>query len=547
MHRALAAAGLSTIALALVPILAYAAIDESPVADAAMRADRQLVLALIKRGADVNAVQGDGMTALHWAAMNDDLELAQVLIHAGSHVSAATRLDAYTPILIAARNGNAAILEALLKAGADAKAPTTNGASALMLAAASGSADAAKMLLDHGADVNAKERDRGETALMFAAAANRASVIEILMQHSADSTIATRVVDVMKLPPTGQTINVDRQQTNRELVGMEGGLTALMFAARQGALEAVQALIDAGAQVNQVSPADGTSPLLIATINGRFDVAKYLLDHGADPNLASAAGCTPLYATLNVQWVPHSFYPQPTSQTQQKTTYLELMTALLEHGAKPNIQIKKKLWYNGYNFDLSGVDETGSTPFWRAAQATDLAAMGLLLHWGSDPTIVTSPRERRGRKQPSPGGDAAKAGGASPGVNALQVAAGTGWDGNFNANAPGGWMPSVKFLVEELGFDVNAADNKGSTPLHYAAARGDNEMILYLVSKGANVRAVNTAGQTVADMANGPTNRVQPFPETIALLEKLGSKNNHRCVSCGEDAAEAPSKGQGKD
>jgi len=547
MHRALAAAGLSVLKLALVPILASAATDETPVADAAMHADRQLVLALIKRGADVNAAQGDGMTALHWAVMNDDLELVKALIHSGSHVSAATRLDAYTPILIAARNGNAAVLELLLNAGADAKAPTTNGASPLMLAAASGSADAAKMLLDHGADVNARERDRGETTLMFAAAANRASVIKILMQHSADSTIATKVVDVMKLPPTGQTINVDRQQTNRELVGMEGGLTALMFAARQGAIEAVQALIDAGAQVNQVSPGDGTSPLLIAAINGRFDVAKYLLEHGADPNLASAAGCTPLYATLNVQWVPHSFYPQPTSQAQQRTTYLELMTALLEHGAKPNIQLKKKLWYNGYNFDLSGVDETGSTPFWRAAQATDLAAMRLLLHWGADPTIVTSPREKR-RKQPSLGGDTAKIGsGANPGVNALQVAAGAGWDGNFNANAPGGWMPSVKFLVEELGFDVNAADNKGSTPLHYAAARGDNEMIVYLISKGANVKAVNTAGQTVADMANGPTNRVQPFPETIALLEKLGSKNNHRCVPCGEEGTEGPSKGQGKD
>ena len=293
-----------------------------------------------------------------------------------------------------------------------------------------------------------------------------------------------QVLDVMKTHSTGQTINVDRQQTNRELVGTEGGLTALMFAARQGALEAAQALIDSGVQVNQVSPGDRSSPLLIAAINGRFDVAKYLLDHGADPNLASAADCTPLYATLNVQWVPHSFYPQPTSQTQQKTTYLELMTDLLEHGAKPDIQLKKKLWYNGYNFDLSGVDEAGSTPFWRAAQATDLAAMQLLLHWGADPSIVTSPREKRGRKQPSPGGDAAKASsGASAGVNALQVAAGAGWDGNFNANAPGGWMPSVKFLVEELGFDVNAVDNKGSTALHYAAARGDNEMILYLLSK----------------------------------------------------------------
>jgi ankyrin repeat protein len=90
----------------------------------------------------------------------------------------------------------------------------------------------------------------------------------------------------------------------------------------------------------------------------------------------------------------------------------------------------------------------------------------------------------------------------------------------------------VKFLVEELGADVNARDHNGYTPLHHAAARGDNALILYLVSKGADPTAVARSGQTTADMANGPVQRIQPFPETVALLEKLGSKNNHRCMSC---------------
>jgi uncharacterized protein len=123
-----------------------------------------------------------------------------------------------------------------------------------------------------------------------------------------------------------------------------------------------------------------------------------------------------------------------------------------------------------------------------------------------------------------------------PSVTPLHAAAGVGYGEGFGANshryAPTGMLAAVKYLVEELGADVNAADHDGNTALHHAAARGDNEMILYLVSKGANVKAVDREGRTTVDMANGPVQRIQPFPETIALLEKLGAKNNHKCISC---------------
>jgi ankyrin repeat protein len=303
----------------------------------------------------------------------------------------------------------------------------------------------------------------------------------------------------------------------------------------------VHALVGAGADVNQTSPGDRTSPLLMAVINGHFDVASYLLEKGADPRVPAQNGVAPLYAVVNVQWAPKALYPQPRAYQQQATSYLDMLKRLLDKGADPNARIKMKVWYSGYSFDLSGVDEIGATAFWRAAYASDVDAMQLLVSYGADPNIPTfkpAGRPRFGDVErdvvetsqlpPVPVG--------GPSVSPLAAATGVGYGEGFAANAhrfaPGGMMAAVKYLVEELGADVNAADHEGNTPLHNAASRGDNEMILYLVSKGADVKAVNREGKTTVDMANGPVQRIQPFPETIALLEKLGAKNNHKCVSC---------------
>jgi ankyrin repeat protein len=542
-------------ALVLSAVVAHAA-TTAAVADAAMSGDRESVRALLKQGGDVNAAQGDGMTALHWAASGNDVELIDMLIHAGANLRAATRINGYTPLFFAARSGHAAAVKTLLAGGADPKAASVTGSTPLMLAAASGSVETVSALLDAGADINGKESAREETALMFAAARNRVDVIRLLAKRGGNVAATSKVQDLYafteedaeRRPAQGgaqrkpQVAGVDRNFVYTELIGYMGGFTPLLFAAREGHTDAVAALLDTGADVNQVSAGDRTSALLVAIINGHFDLAKFLLDKGAKPTLAAENGVTPLYAVLNCQWAPKSNYPQPRAYLQQKLTYLDLMSELLAKGADPNARVNRKVWYSGYNSDLSGIDEIGATPFWRAAYASDVDAMQLLVANGADPQIPTmKPAGRRqftdgAREAPKDVSNMPAVPTGGPSVTALHAATGVGYAEGFAANShrihPAGWLPAVKYLVEELHLDVNARDHDGNTALHHAAARGDNEMILYLVSKGADVTAVNREGQTTADMANGPVQRTQPYPETVALLMKLGSKNNNRCVSC---------------
>ncbi|MCA1586426.1 MAG: ankyrin repeat domain-containing protein [Acidobacteria bacterium] len=577
--------------------------------------------ALLKQGADVSAAEGDGMTALHWAAERGDGEAAAMLVYAGANVAAVTRIGQYTPLHLASRAGSAAVVTALLKGGADVAARSSStGVTPLHLAAQSGNAGLVTLLLERGADVNAAESEWGQTPLIFAAAQNRVDAIQALLEGGANPALTTKTVDLAHYQALDRaalerqkkvlesTVGKDQRpsasqmqsaiQAARELfasgkipepekkegadaggtagggnninpeeinppVSSKGGLTALLHAARQGHTEAVRALLDGGADINQVSDGEGTSALLTAVINGQFDLAMLLVERGASPNIAATAnGVTPLWAAINTQWQPRTRFPQPQEMELQKATYLDVVKALLEKGADVNARLKSHPWYMVYsgcgNRNCGLADNSGSTAFWRAAYSTDVEAMRLLVAHGADPNIPTiAPQQaiRRGPQQ-GPGGQPAGAGGAiapvpddsqarytappiaygGPGAFPIHAATGVeygeGFAGNAHRHAPGGWLPSVRYLVEELGADVNARDNDGYTALHHAAARGDDTVILYLVSKGADVTAVARSGQTTADMANGPVQRVSPIPETVALLEKLGSKNSHKCVTC---------------
>lgn len=622
--------------------------SDAEVANAMMQGDTAMVRLLVTQGADVNAAQADGMTALHWAASRGDETRAKMLMVAGARAGALTRNGNYTPLHLAAKGGHWKVIKDLLDGGADVMAVTTSGgATALHYAAANGDGTSVALLLAGGAAVDEREEAWSQTPLMWAAAYNRVAAIKTLLDAGARIEAVSRIEDVPAMdrdqravltarsrrvaalkaaeqpvaspqaagrggPPsaaattttattagttagttgapgtrlgpgagpatpartatrataastptadtTGAAANakpdtaratppqraINRGPSYGDLIGNKGGLTPLLFAIRDGNDEAVAALISAGAKVNHVSEGDHTSPLLMATINGRFDMAKMLLENGANAKLASDAGATPLYATINVQWAAKSLYPQPTAQLQQNTSYLALMEALLKAGADPNVRLSKHLWYMSYNFDLLGVNTAGATPFWRAAYGTDVDAMKLLVKYGADPTIPTlrpvgrlpgddAPAEDDGAPGKDPSGLPPIAEGG-PGVYPLQAAAGVGYGEGYAANshrhAPDGWLPSMKYLIEELHTNPNQRDHNGYNAIHHAAARGDNELIEYLMTKGVDVHALSRRGQTTADMANGPVQRIPPFLETVALLEKLGSKNSNKCRSC---------------
>jgi len=574
--------GLAALAAAVVvsSVLVQAQAPRSAVADAAMAKDAALVRQLLKSGADANGSQGDGMSALHWASLHGDAAMAEMLIVAGANVRATTRIGGFTALHLASQAGKAAVVAPLVKGRAAVDARTATGATALMLAAGAGSAEILRTLAEAGADLNSTETANGQSALMFAASGGRTEAAAMLIAKGADLTLRSRVVDLTKLEVPEEVLQdqlrqqqtpavrneggaatpaaaaaapssssrmagVSRPYKYNELIGNYGGLTALHFAARQGATDTVRALVEGGADVNVLMAGDKTSPMLIAAVNGQFDLVTYLLSKDADPNLASDAGMAPLYAVLNLQWAPKSFYPQPRAQLQQQGSYLEVMRQLLAKGADPNARLQRKIWYTQYNFDLLRVDDAGATPFWRAAYASDIEAMKMLVAAGADPAVPTAKpaSNDRFRQGGVTSGDANRDHSglpqvmtAGPDIPPLLAASGAGYGEGFAGNAhrfaPTGMLAAVKYLVEELGTSANVRDADGNTALHHAASRGDNEMISYLVSKGGDVTLLNRGGQTTADMANGPVQRVQPYPGTIKLLESLGAKNNHKCVSC---------------
>lgn len=553
---------------------------------AAQAGDAVAVSALAGAKADVNALETAwGQTPLMFAAAANRPAAVTALLKAGADAKVKTKTQDLTEELArqqaAARKRNEALFNALPQSVKDS-----------IIKAAEKAALAAPALGARGGPPGAPQAQQAQPRQM-ATAATAASSSAAAPANAAGTPAAPAKPDSAKkfeykvglaAPPTNaltpeqvqQAILEGRRVYQQELkdksteqvipadttngfqagyegtVGSIGGLTALHHAVRQGNAAAALALIDGGADINEPSASDSTTPLLMATINGHYDLAMQLVKRGADVKRQSVHGLTPLYAALNIMWHPKSRYPQPQAVQNQKTTHIELMDAIIKAGADVNVRLRKNIWFFGFsncgnaNCGLEMLD--GTTAFWRAAYAVDLDAMKLLKAAGANDTIPSyrppSANRRRFEGLVPPAGRAidAEVDSASkavpPGIGVYPIHAasgvgyGNGFAGNAHRHAPDGWMPAIKYLVEELGHDVNKRDLGGYTPLHHAAARGDNEMIQYLVSKGADPKAVARDFKTTVDMANGPVQRLRPYPETIQLLEKMGAKNSHRCVGC---------------
>jgi len=354
------------------------ALASASLVDTVKSGDRAAAFALIAQRADVNAAEPDGTTPLHWAVHHGDLEVAQRLIRAGAKVNVKNDYGS-TPMSEAAMLGRVDLLEALLKAGADVESPNADGQTALMIVARTSRVDAARLLLKYGAKVNAVEQWRGQTALMWAVAQKQPAMAAELVKAGADVNARSTVN------------NWERQVTAepRAIYRPAGGLTPLLYAAREGCVECARTLVDAGADVNLADP-ENISPLLMAVINGQWDTAQYLIKKGANPNKWDFWGRAPLYAAVDLNTIPRG--GRPDWPSLDEATPLQVIAMLLDAGANPNAQLKltPPLRNIGNDRGLDLMLTTGATPLLRAAKALDAAAIAALLARGADITLANS-------------------------------------------------------------------------------------------------------------------------------------------------------------
>jgi ankyrin repeat protein len=473
--------------VALLSVVSLAATSSDVrLAEAVKNGDKEVVRALLKQHVDLDARQGDGTTALAWAAHRDDLDMAELLIRAGANVNAANDFG-ITPLSLACTNGSAAMVEKLLQAGANPNAALSTGETALMTAAHTGDVEAVKSLLTHGAGINAKESKRGQTALMWAVAENHAEVARSLIEHGADVHARSK-----------------------------RGFTPLLFAAQQGNLDSARILLAAGANVNEAAKNDGAA-LVVASASGHEEFSIFLLDNGADPNAADGYGITALHYTVlrGLSILGGVRFRPDTSESVLSYLFRPnmrgLAKALLEHGANPNARIVKAPPFpHSRPLVMSPV---GATPFLLAAASYDADLMRILAASGADPLLATEEK-------------------TTPLIMAAGLGEGLGKLAARTEEEDRSALEAVKLAVH-LGADVNEANDTGLTAMHSAAYVGADAIIQFLVDKGAKVDVKDKFGQTPlsvaeriipASLVDGYLKPTSVHKSTADLLRKLGAK-----------------------
>jgi ankyrin repeat protein len=485
--------------IALVALLSVASLSagprESSLSEAIQAGDRQAIQKLLKDPAAVKATEADGTTPLHWAVRADDIETSKALLNAGANASAANRYGV-TPLSLAAVNGNAALIEALLAAGASANTVVSKGQTVLMTAARTGNPAAARVLIEHGADVNARESQLGETALMWAASENQAKVVTLLASRGADINARSSTIQFPK----------DRFGLEGVLTILpHGNWTPLMYAARDGGVDAARALAKAGAEVNATDP-DGTTALILAIMNAHYDTAIAILEAGADPNITDKAGMAALYAAVDMSSLGE-VYGMPPRKVNDTLKPTDVMSRLIAKGAVVDALLKSPTLQRNHT-PGEGQLGAGTTPLMRAARNGDFAAMQILLAAGADPTL----------KQPR-------------GTTALMMASGLGRGLGVFAKDYGteaDLRQAVELLVER-NVDVNASTDDGITAIHLAAQGGLDSIVRVLAKAGARLDVKDKRGRTPVDMAMGVGGRGRAggpppvYERTAKLLKELGA------------------------
>jgi ankyrin repeat protein len=502
----------ASLVAALLPAPANAA-EPSPLMHAAARGDAATVRALIAEKADVTAVHVDGTTALHVAVNADRLDIADMLLRAGAKPAAADRYGV-TPLYLASLNGNADMIRRLLDVGVDPNAVDPGGETALMTAARTGAPAPLRVLLERGAAIDAREPEFGQTALMIAVREDQREAIDLLIEAGASPNAQTRKGPTPAFVPPckgtgcgseGVGINRGGVPDRGRRAEVKGGMTPLLYAARDGRLSAARRLVDAGADL-ELADANGIRPLLMSLLNGKLDVARFLLSKGANVNADDFWGRTPLWAAVEYRNLDMNNNDQdsPTDNGVDRAPFLPFIKMLVEAGANVNARTRElppaRRWLYSLN-DVSWVDFTGQTPFLRAALSADTATMKLLVEHGADPDLPTL-----------------------AGTTPLMAAAGVNWvvAQTYTESVPAR-LDAVKLCLE-LGADVNAANSMGLTALLGAVNRGSNDIIEHLVNRGARLDIEDKEGRTPLRWAEGvflAAVGAERKPETIALLERL--------------------------
>jgi ankyrin repeat protein len=453
---------------------------------------------LAQQRGTLEATAADGSTALHVAVRNDLPEVVDALLAAGAMATVETRYGV-TPLSLAVLNGNARVVEALLKAGADANGRSRAGEPVLMTAARTGHVATIKALIAHGARVDDREAWMEQTALMWAATENHPAAVRALLDAGASINLTAKALEGQPKRTVDAEVACQVPHTNFP----KGTSTAVMLAAREGSLESLKVLAEAGADVNVADP-DGITALLLALMNAHYDEAAVLIEHGANVNHVDRSGRGALYMAAEahrMEWL----FSRPSPRPKGLLDAPDVMKMLLQRGANVDAQLRGRAMLLHHeatgNANLVG----GSTPLLKAATTSDVELVKLLLDAGANPHLTNQQK-----------------------TNTLMAAAGLNWKGIASIGTEEESIEVIRMLMAK-GVDVNAVNEQGETAMHGAAQRGADKVIQFLVEHGAAIDPVNKRGRTPYDEAQGQFSatagevgvRRPAHPSTEALLLKL--------------------------